>query len=295
MRLTRRAWESFRSDQPKRPKWLLERIIQQGSIGVCHVGPGDDWSWFVEGLAFYLAGGKPFLGFSVPQPSTVAYALSGAAEWDAQRRIKRIEGPTADKTAASHLHLITPTYENGAFDLETEVGQQEIERALPAKTDLLILPVLGRCAQYTGGGNRRGHVERDELISRLATGGTAVLLVQAGFTAGGKTERRAREVRTDYDIFVFPAPDKDPDKIDFVLRYESRRSATDKRVPWMRVRCLRLKGRPVKFVITEQPVPATRDEEIRYFRAMGIGPSEIARRLNVDRSTVHRALREPAT
>lgn len=136
----------FPNRDPLLQPWLTEK-----TLCMVHAWRGLGKTHFALGVAYALAGGGTFLGWTAPKPRKVLYLDGEMAVQDMKSRIEEITRAADATPAKGYFRIVNPDLQDAPMpDLATREGQFAIDQMVEPDTALIIVDNLS-CLVRRGG------------------------------------------------------------------------------------------------------------------------------------------------
>jgi hypothetical protein len=237
------------------------------------------------GIAYAVASGGSFLKWNAPAPRRVLY-LDGEMPLVAmQERMARIvRAAETSPPAPEYLRLVNPDMQERGFSLSNEQGQRRLEPLL-ANVSLVIVDNISTLASGGRENEAESWLPLQEWALMLRRRGISVLFIHHAGKGGAQRGTSRREDVLDAVLALRHPKDFDPRQgARFELHFEKARHLVgDDAAPL----CAHLTetGWDVRALEDE------RDIRILSLQAEGLSQTEIAIELEVNKSTISRALK----
>lgn len=276
----------LRKPEPLLTPWLycqnLSMVYAWRGVGKTHVALG---------IAFAVASGGQFLNWIAPTPRHVLYLDGEMPASTIQERLRGLVLSSNEDFDPENLRILTPDLQDRVIpDLGTLEGQDQIEE-IRSRADLIIVDNLSCLARNTGASENDAESWRlvQDWALRLRREGCAVLFVHHSGKGGQQRGTSKREDVLDTVIELKRPNDYHEDEgARFEVHYNKHRHFHGR------------DAAPFEATLTTDahgvPVWTTRSlEESTFDRVValakdGLKPNDIARELDVHRSTVSRHL-----
>jgi hypothetical protein len=268
--------------------WLttqsLNMIYSWRGIGKTHVALG---------IAYAVASGGKFLEWQAPKPRGVLY-LDGEMPSNAlQERLATIYRSQPREFPEDNFLLLTPDLQKSSMpDLATIDGQEQVNELIRPDTELIIVDNLS-CLMRSGG--RENDAESWLRVGEWALAkrvqGKSVLFIHHAGKSGNQRGTSKREDILDTVISLKHPDDYKPDQgAHFEVHFEKAREFFGKSAkPFIAQLVPSLIGQ--EWIITSK-VSDSMKEQIIFLHKAGVHTNDIANKLNINRSTVFRYLKE---
>jgi RecA-family ATPase len=236
-------------------------------------------------IAYAVASGGSFLTWNAPKPRRVLY-LDGEMPLVAmQERMTRIvRNSLIDPPAPEYLRLVSPDLQDRSFTLSTEEGQQRLEPLL-ANVSLVIVDNISTLANVGRENESESWLPLQEWALRLRRRGISVLFIHHAGKGGAQRGTSRREDVLDAVLALRHPKDFDPRHgARFQIHFEKARHLVGEDAAPL---CAHL----TEYGWTVQALEQERDQRILSLHGEGLTQTEIAAELEVNKSTISRALR----
>jgi putative DNA primase/helicase len=236
-------------------------------------------------IAYAVASGSSFLKWNAPKPRRVLY-LDGEMPLVAmQERMARIvENSFVEPPAPEYLRLVSPDMQDRGFTLSNEEGQRRLEPLL-ANVSLVIVDNISTLANAGRENESESWLPLQEWALRLRRRGISVLFIHHAGKGGAQRGTSRREDVLDAVLALRHPKDFDPRHgARFEIHFEKARHLVGEDAAPL---CAHL----TEFGWTFQALEAERDQRILSLHVEGLTQTEIAAELEVNKSTISRALR----
>lgn len=276
----------FKSREPLLMPWLhsqdLCMVYAPRGVGKTH---------FCLAIAYAIASGGTFLGWTAPKPRKVLY-LDGELPGAVMQRRCLMHCPDSEPDPGM-LRLFTPDLPEmdgrSLPDLSTYEGQAELDQLVESDTSLVVVDNLSAWAR-TGRENdaESWHPVADWILG-LRRRGMAVLLVHHAGKGGQQRGTSKKEDLLDVVIGLSRPKDYSPDKgAVFVADFTKARNLTGEDAHSVE---LALGGDDTRAKWTWRSAEMATYDRVVALHNEGLKPGEIVAELEVNKSTVSRHLR----
>ena len=297
------SWKKSQSDEPVRNlvsvggedllayefpprETLLHPWLQSQSLSMLYAWRGVGKTHTALGIAWAVASGGEFLGWSAAKPAPVLYLdgeMPGAA---LQERLRAIHGASSTQPPPGTLRFITPDLQPDGLmpNLASAEGQTEINAAL-GDASLIIVDNLSCLA--------RGGIENDaeswsfiaSWALRMRAAGRAVLFIHHAGKGGAQRGTSKREDLLDTVISLRRPGDYAPDQgARFAVHFEKARALFGQDVePFEAALTTGADGRQ-KWTLTASEEAG--ESKMIELANLGLSQTDIARELGCHKSTV---------
>lgn len=266
---------------------LLAPWLQSQSLSMIYAWRGVGKTHVALGIAYALASGGAFLGWRAEQPVRVLYVdgeLPGASLRD---RVARIVASSDTEAVAGFLHFVTPDLQQDGLmpNLAEQEGQAAIDEVL-GDAKVIIIDNLSCLVRAPKENEADGWLPVQDWALRMRATGRSVIFIHHAGKGGQQRGTSKREDLLDVVMVLKRPLDFKPDQgARFEIHFEKARSMFGQDVSAIEA-TLAEKG------WTTKSVEAATDAQMIELASLGIPQAEIARELEVNRSTVCRALRK---
>ncbi len=265
-------------------EFVLSPWLPSQGLALLYAQRGVGKTQVALGIAYAVASGGQFLSWDAPKPRKVLY-LDGEMPLVAmQERVARIvrHAETAPP-APDFLRLVSPDLQDRALSLSTEEGRIRLDPLL-ADVSLVIVDNISTLANAGRENEAESWLPLQDWALGLRRRGLSVLFIHHAGKGGAQRGTSRREDVLDTVIALRRPPDYDPrNGAHFELHFEKARHLIgDDAKPF----CARLS----EGGWTTQPIQDERDQRILSLRRAGQTQTEIAAKLDVNKSTISRAL-----
>lgn len=193
---------------PREP--MLGRWLTRQSLNMVYAWRGVGKTHFALGVAYAVASGGPFLGWSTSRPWKVLY-LDGEMPGPAlQDRLAAIAGGAETEPPPGYLRFITPDLqEAGMPDLSTYSGQEKIAESV-AEADLIVVDNLSTLVRSGKENESESWNVVAEWALQLRARGKSVLFIHHAGKGGQQRGTSKREDILDVVIALKHPADYDP-------------------------------------------------------------------------------------
>jgi hypothetical protein len=271
---------------------LLTPWLESQSLTMVFAWRGIGKTHLALNVAYALASGGEFIGWKAAEPVPVLYIdgeMPGAALRD---RVARIVASTDTEAPDGFLRFITPDLQEDGImpNLANYAGQEAIDRAL-GNARVIIVDNLS-CLVRGGKENESESWQpvAEWALRMRATGRSVVFIHHAG-KGGQQRGTSKREDLLDTVISLKrPADYTEEQGARFEVHFEKARTLFGQDVAALEVALETTEGDRQTW--TTSTVEATSDAQMIELAELGLSQAEIGRELEVNRSTVLRALRK---
>ncbi len=272
--------EDFLSkDFPPREN-LLAPWLKSQSLNMLYAWRGIGKTFFSLEIAYAVASGGSFLGWTAPRPRGVLYIDGEMPGTVLQERIAWIVNASEKEAAPGAFRIITPDLQGaGMPNLSEREGQQEIDRHIDEATELVIVDNLSCLVR---GGGRENDAESwlsvQDWALRLRSRGKSVLFVHH---AGKGWAQRVTSKREDVlDVVLLlkrPTNYEQSEGCHVEIHYEKARGLTGADVEPVEARLITESDgtRRWEWNVSENALP----EIVKELVDLGMGRKDIIREL----------------
>lgn len=243
-------------------------------------------------VAYAVAsGGELFGRWKAPQPATVVYLDGEMPAATMQERMAAIVQSSEAEAAADRIHIITPDLQQeGMPDLSSDAGQALIDSALPEETRLIVVDNLSTLIRSGKENEAESWQPVQTWALRHRAAGRSVLFVHHAGKGGAQRGTSRREDVLDTVVALRRPSDYTPDQgAVFEVHFEKARGLYGAEVESFEAK---LGGKPDgRLEWTTRTVEDSTKQRVLALHDDGMAPAEIARELEVNKSTVHRHLK----
>jgi hypothetical protein len=244
---------------------------------------------FCLALAYAVASGSTFLGWSAPEPRRVVYVdgeMPGAA---IKERLSAIVEASEDEPPEGYFRIITPDAQQLPLpDLATTEGQAELA-PLIADADLIILDNLSTLMRSGVENEGESWVPMATWALTQRRNGKTVLFVHHAGKSGSQRGSSRREDLLDTVVCLKNSTDYSPEQgARFEVSFEKARGLMGDDVNGIEAKLDTLPDGKQGW--TTRKLSGATAERIKELKAIGMSAAEIATELGVHRSSVYRAL-----
>jgi hypothetical protein len=174
---------------------LLAPWLKTQSLNMLYAWRGIGKTFFALEIAYAVASGGSFLGWTAPKPRGVLYIDGEMPGTVLQERIARIVSSSEQEAAPGMFKILTPDLQAaGMPNLSEREGQQEIDRHIDEAAELIIVDNLSCLVR---GGGRENDAESwlavQEWALRLRSRGKSVLFIHHAGKGGAQRGTSKRE------------------------------------------------------------------------------------------------------
>ena len=264
--------------------WLLTQ-----SLNMIHAWRGIGKTHVALGIAYAVASGGTFLGWSAPKPRKVLYIDGEMPATALQERLARITMAASVEPVADFLHLVTPDLQRGAMpDLATAEGQDAVNAILD-DTELVVLDNLS-CLARSGGreNDAESWLPVAQWALELRTRGRSVLFIHHSAKGGQQRGTSKREDLLDTVLRLKEPTDyRHGEGARFEVHYEKARNLHGEATRPIEAQLL---GEDASGQArwTFEPVEETTFDRVVQLANEGRSCADIAKELGCNRSTAFR-------
>jgi hypothetical protein len=255
-----------------------------------HSWRGIGKTYFSLNLGYACASGGDFLRWKAPTPKKVLYVDGEMPAPTLQERLARIVKAAPEKAPVGYFRIMNPDFQHGAMpDLATLEGQDSVDGAVEEDTALIVVDNLSCLVRQGGSENdAESWLSVSEWALRHRAAGRSILFVHHSGKNGAQRGTSKREDLLDLVIALKRPTDYDPSEgARFEVHYEKARGFLgDDVAPFEAALCSDAQGNPVW---TTRPLEDTTQDRIKELLDLGLTKADVARELNVAKSTVSRA------
>jgi hypothetical protein len=269
---------------------ILAPWLQTRSLNMIYSWRGVGKTHCALGIAYAVASGGEFLGWKAEKPRGVLYIDGEMSASALKDRLMSINAGYVHNNIGENFRLVTPDQQTDAMpDLATPDGQARIDEIILPSTELIIIDNLS-CLARSGG--RENDAESWNNISQWAlakrTQGISVLFIHHAGKNGNQRGTSKREDILDVVITLKHPENYNPeDGTHFEVHFEKSRHIHGKDVNSFSAKLIQEEGKQ-NWSVT--PIIESNKSRIIALHKEGLKPKEIASRLEIDPSTVHRNL-----
>ena len=270
---------------------LLSPWLTTQSLSMIYATRGTGKTHVALGIAYALASGGEFLTWCAERPVKVLYIDGEMPGADLQKRLSAIIASSPHEASADHLRIVTPDVQPMGVmpNLYTPEGQEAIAAAIG---DAQVIIVDNISCLVRGGKENEGEswqpVATWSLLQRAA--GRSVVFIHH---AGKGSEQRGTSKREDLlDVVIKLARSSDYNPADgahFEVHFEKARALCGEAVAPFEAKLETLSDGATTW--TTRKVVDAMDERIVEMVELGMNGNEMAVEMDVDKSTISRALR----
>ena len=259
---------------------LLAPWLKSQSLNMLYAWRGIGKTFFALEIAYAVASGGSFLGWTAPRPRGVLYIDGEMPGTVLQERISRIVSSSEQEAAPGMFKILTPDLQPaGMPNLSDSRGQREIDRHIDETTELIIVDNLSCLVR---GGGRENDAESwlavQEWALRLRSRGKSVLFVHHAGKGGAQRGTSKREDVLDVVLLLKrPTNYEQSEGCHVEIHYEKARGLTGADVEPVEARLItELDGtRRWEWNVSENALP----EIVKELVELGMGRKDIVREL----------------
>ena len=270
-------------------EFVLSPWLPSQGLALLYAFRGVGKTQVALGIAYAVASGGSFLKWSAPKPRPVLY-LDGEMPLIAmQERLARVvQSASIEPPAPEFLRLVSPDVQERGFTLSTQEGQLRLEPLL-ANVSLVIVDNISTLANIGRENESESWIPLQEWALTLRRRGTSVLFIHHAGKGGAQRGTSRREDVLDTVLALRHPKDFDPRQgARFEIHFEKARHLVgDDTTPI----CAHLTNEGWSVRALEEE----RDCRILSLHAEGYSQTEIALELEVNKSTISRALKRLAS
>lgn len=283
------AAELIRMELPERRLLLSPWLPAQG-LAMVYAPRGVGKTYFALNVAYAVASGGAYLNWQAPSANRVLYLDGEMPANVMQERISYIVANAKNDADDDALRIVTPDLQGDQFmpDISSIAGQASLEPHLEGVELVVVDNISTLC---------RGGVENEaeswlpvqQWALRLRSRGITVLFVHHAGKGGNQRGTSRREDVLDSVISLRRPSDYSPDQgAAFEIHFEKNRGFTGEDAEPLDVS---LANTPTGQVWTWRKLEISTYQKVVDLANDGLSPSEIAKELEVNRSTVSRHLK----
>lgn len=266
---------------------LLSPWLTSQSLSMIYAARGLGKTHMAVGIAFALASGGEFLGWSAPKPVGVLYLDGEMAGADLQGRIEQVIKTNGGEFPAG-LKFMTPDQQpNGIMpNLYTSEGRDAVEAVLG---DARVIVVDNLSCLVRGGKENEGESWKpiQEWALRMRADGRSVLFVHHAGKGGQQRGTSGREDVLDTVIAMRKPSDYEAEQgARFEVHFEKARSLFGNDIApfeaWLKTTSKGVQAWDVR------PVTEASDERILECLKLGMSASEVVEETGISRTTFYR-------
>lgn len=283
--------EFLKTKLPPR-EFLLGPWLTRQSLVMVHAWRGVGKTWFSLGLAYAVAAGEQFMGWKATAPRKVLYLDGEMPAPVIQERLGLIVASLDREASPENFILVTPDLQPtpGLIpDLGTFAGREEIDGLVATQNPDVI--VLDNLSAWVRSGERENDAESWRAMAswlmRLRAEGRTVILVHHSGKGGQQRGTSKREDILDVVLSLRRPSDYSPSEgAAFEVHFEKARGLTGEAVEPFEARLgADAQGR-ITWTLRNQT--ASTYDRVVELAGLGMFQAEIARELDVNRSTICR-------
>jgi hypothetical protein len=272
-------------------RMLLAPWLQSQSLSMLYAWRGVGKTHVALAIAYAVASGGEFLGWTAPEPVPVLY-LDGEMPGAALReRVARIVESVTTEPPEGYLRFVTPDCQPEGImpDLATYEGQDAVERVL-GNAQVIVIDNLSCLVRHAGKENdAESWLSVAEWGLRMRASGRSVLFVHHAGKGGQQRGTSKREDLLDASILLKRPSDYTPDQgARFEVHFEKARALFGQEVEPIEAALVTDPAGTQLWIM--RPVAEAADRQMIELADLGLSQAEIARELGCHRSTVLRAL-----
>jgi len=270
---------------------LLEPWLFEKNLAMIHAKRGVGKTFLTLAVAYAVASGTSFLGWSAPKPRGVIYIDGEMPAQLMQSRLRELA--SAHGEIPDLLRIITPDLQDAPMpDLATYSGQAAIDELVTSDTRLIVVDNLS-CLVRSGGAENESESWRTVSEWALAhrRAGRAVLFVHHSGKSGAQRGTSKREDLLDVVIGLRRPPEYvESEGAVFEIVFEKSRSVTGEAIDAIEAKLNTLPSGSQNW--TWRAVDGLNQERMRkLWDGGGLTIIDIAREVDVHKSTVARCLK----
>jgi len=274
---------------PRQP--LLAPILAEQSLAMIHAWRGVGKTHVALGIAYAVASGGTFLGWKAEGPRKVLYLDGEMPAGAMQERFAAIVKANEQEAPKDYLRLVTSDMQPGAMpDLTSPEGQAAVDAIVEPDTALIVVDNLSALA--------RGGKAENDAESWLPIAGwalkhrarrRAILFIHHSGKGGLQRGTSKREDLLDLVLALKNPKDYDPrDGAVFGVHFEKARGLCGKDVEPFEAKLSQDANGGQTW--TTRAVADSAYERVIQLHDLGLNQIEIAKELEVNKSTVCRAI-----
>lgn len=271
---------------PRKRHW--GRLMCAHQVGMV-VGPrGKGKTWVCLGIAVAISSGASFLGHAPDKPRSVCY-LDGEMDFATLQERVKATYETLGVEPSSNLRFFTPElFADLLPAINTSEGQSAIDRMIGSEWDVLI---IDNYSAWSSDG--RETAESWAPLMRWMLGhkhaGRSVMIVHHTGKNGEQRGSSRHEDAIDWSIALKPLDEKQPgDALRFVLEWKKCRHLTQVETPPICACMQKDEDGKLAWTCITGPVVNPNAAKARQLKAEGVPVGQIAKQLEVNRTTVTR-------
>ncbi|MDR3404765.1 MAG: AAA family ATPase [Chthoniobacter sp.] len=266
-------------------EFVLSPWLPSQGLALLYAFRGVGKTQVALGIAHAVASGGQFLNWNAPKPRRVLYLDGEMPLISMQQRLARIvRMAEVEPPAPDYLKLVSPDLQDRSLTLSNEEGQKRLEPLL-TNVSLVIVDNISTLANLGRENESESWLPLQEWALGLRRRGVSVLFIHHAGKGGAQRGTSRREDVLDAVLVLRHPKDFDPRQgARFEIHYEKARHLVgDDTAPL----CAHLtdSGWDVRALEDE------RDCRILSLHAEGLSQTEIAVELEVNKSTISRALK----
>lgn len=277
-------------DLPERRLLLAPWLPAQGLVMV-YAPRGVGKTYFALNVAYAVASGGPFLNWQATAPAKVLY-LDGEMPANVMReRISCIVANAEKDAEDDALNIITPDLQGDQFmpDISSIAGQVSLEPHLEG-VDLVVVDNISTLCRGGIENEAESWIPVQQWALRLRSRGITVLFVHHAGKGGNQRGTSKREDVLDTVISLRRPADYSPDQgAAFEVHFDKNRGFMGEDADPLDVS---LVNTPTGQTWTWRKLEISTYEKVVELANEGLKPADIARELDINRSTVSRHLRK---
>ncbi len=246
---------------------------------------------FVMGFGYAVAAGAQFMGWSAPEPRKVLHIDGEMPAASLQQRLAELVKANDKEPPKGYLRIITPDLQpRGMPDLALLDGQMAIDEQVEDDTALIIVDNLSSLVRWGGSENdAESWLSVSEWALRHRAKGRAILFVHHAGKSGQQRGTSKREDLLDLVLALRHPTDYDPSQgARFEVHFEKARGLFGADVdPFEAALGTDDQGRQAW---ATSPLENSTYERSIELHGLGLSVTDIARELEVHKSTISRAL-----
>lgn len=272
------------------PRLLLSPWLPAQGLAMVYAPRGVGKTYFALNVAYAVASGGSFLNWNATEPGKVLY-LDGEMPANVMKeRLAHIVASASKDADDNSLKIITPDLQGDQFmpNIATVAGQSAIEPHLEG-VDLVVVDNISTLA--LGGKENEGEswLPVQQWALRLRSRGITVLFVHHAGKNGDQRGSSRREDVLDSVLSLRRPSDYSPDQgAAFEVHFEKSRGFTGEEAEPLDVS---LASTPAGQTWVWRKLDTSTYQKVLELAKEGISQAEIARELDVNRSTVSRHVR----
>lgn len=285
------ASDLVRKELPPR-ELILDPWLENQSLCMIYAKRGVGKTQVSLGIAYAVANGGSFLCWNAPVPREVLFVDGEMSASDLKNRLTQLNVMYGTEKTKKPLNIITPDLQDhGTPDISTREGQSQIEEHITPETALIILDNIATLSKSGDENDADDWQPIQEWFLRLRAQGLSVLFIHHAGKNGEQRGTSAREDALNIVIHLQESNDHRPeDGASFTVRFTKTRHLTGDAIKSFNASLVTKEDGITEWKISGGPIDI--DTKIRKLKDSGKNQSEIARELNVDRSTISRRIRQ---